>query len=168
MSVGNVHIAMSVLDMFDAFVALVLLYLFLNRYAFPPILKAVRDRQVRIAEDLKAAEGQRLEAEALRQELEQQLKDVRLKAEAALARAVHEAEEEARQIVDRARLEAKRLVQDAQGEIEAERDKALGAVRDQVADLALRVAERVLSESVDAALDERLLQRFVDEAGASS
>ena len=168
MTVLNVHISMGVFDMFDAFVALVILYLFLSRYAFPPILKAIRDRQTRIEEDIKAAERQREQAEQVRQELEQELKDVRLKAEAALSRALHDAEEEARQIVDRARVEAKRLVQDAQGEIEAERERAIGTVRDQVADLALLVAERVLASQLGDEVDKRLLQQFVDEVGAPS
>jgi F-type H+-transporting ATPase subunit b len=161
-------ISLAVLNIVNAWVAVLILFWFLRRYAFPPLLKAIRDRQARIASDLEAAERQRQEAEALKADLEQELRDVRQRAEAALNRALRDAEEEATQILDRARAESKRLIEDAQAEIRAERERALAAVKDQVAELAIGVAERVLAERLDAEADKRLFEQFLSEMGRPS
>jgi F-type H+-transporting ATPase subunit b len=161
-------LGLSLLDIINAWVAVLILFLFLRRYAFPPLLKAIHDRQARIQSDLEAAERQREEAERLRRQLEEELKDVRQRAEAAFNRALRDAEEEAGQILERARTESKRLIEDAQAEIRAERDRALASVRDEVADLALRVAERVLSERLDQEADKRLFEEFLSQMGSRS
>jgi F-type H+-transporting ATPase subunit b len=160
------QINLSPLDMLNALIAVMLLFFFLRRYAFPPVLKALKDRQARIQSDLDAAETTKREAEALKQALDQQLKDVKQRAEAALTRAVRDAEEESHQILDRARNEARRLVADAQAEIQAERDRALRAVKQQVADLAIAVAERVLAERLTEDQDRQLFEQFVQELGS--
>jgi F-type H+-transporting ATPase subunit b len=158
-----VKLSIQVLDIINAWIAVLILFWFLRRYAFPPLLKAIQDRQGRIQADLDAAKAQRDQAEALKGELEQELRDVRQKAEAALTRALRDAEGEASQILERARTEARRLVEDAQGEIQAERERALNAVKDQVAGLAMEVAERVLSRRLDQEDDKRLFEQFLKD-----
>ena len=156
------------LNLLDSLVAVLILFAFLRKYAFPPIMKAVRDRQERVESDLKAAEQRRLEAEQLKQELEQQLKDVKQRAEAALTRALRDAEEEAQQVLDRARTEAKRMVDEAGVEIRTERERALHAVKHEVASLAMEVAEKVLSTHLSEEQDQALFQQFADELGSPS
>src|SRR5579875_2459129 len=107
------HITIHPLDMLDALVAVLLLFFFLRRFAFPPLLKAIEARQARIQGDIEAAEEIRRQAEALKRDLDQQLKDVRQRAEAAMTRALRDAEAEARQILDRARQESRRLIDEA-------------------------------------------------------
>ncbi|MCL8208137.1 MAG: F0F1 ATP synthase subunit B [Actinomycetia bacterium] len=162
------QISLSLLNMLNALIAVILLFLFLRRFVFPPVLKAMQERQARIQGDLEAAEAQRREAEKLRQDLEQQLKEVRQKAEAALARALRDAEEESQQILERARAEARRIIADAETEIQAERERALEAVKRQVADLAVEIAERVLAERLSAEQDRRLFEQFVEQLGTPS
>ncbi|MGC8488117.1 MAG: F0F1 ATP synthase subunit B [Clostridia bacterium] len=155
------------LDMLDALIAVLLLFFFLRRFAFPPLLKAIHDRQARIESDIKAAEDIRVEAEALKRDLDQQLKDVRQRAEAAMTRALRDAEEESQQILDRARQESRRLIEEAQTEIQAERDRALSTVKAQAVELAVSVATKVLGEGLTDAQNEKLLEQFQAEAGQS-
>ncbi len=163
----HINIALNPLDMLDALVAVGILYLFLQKYAFPPLLKAVRDRQTRIEEDLAAAERRHQEADQLKAELEAQLKQVKARAEVAMSRALRDAEDEAQQIVTRARQESRRLVTDAEAEIAAERDRALQSVKQDVADLALRIATKVLGQEISDGVSERLVQEFADQLAGS-
>jgi F-type H+-transporting ATPase subunit b len=155
-------------DMLNALIAVLLLFFFLRRYAFPPLLKAIRDRQARIASDIETAERTRLEAEQLKQDLEQQLKEVRQRAELAMTRALRDAEEESRQIVEHARQEARRLMEEAETEIQAERERAVLAVKAQAANLAVAVAERVLGEGLTQEQSQKLFEQFVDSVGTGS
>jgi F-type H+-transporting ATPase subunit b len=155
-------------DMLNALIAVLLLFFFLRRYAFPPLLKAIRDRQARIASDIETAERTRLEAEQLKQDLEQQLKEVRQRAELAMTRALRDAEEESRQIVERARQEARRLMEEAEAEIQAERERAVLAVKAQAANLAVAVAERVLGEGLTQEQSQKLFEQFVESVGTGS
>jgi F-type H+-transporting ATPase subunit b len=161
-------IQLTPLDMLNALIAVLLLFFFLRRYAFPPLLKAIRDRQARIASDIETAERTRLEAEQLKQDLEQQLKEVRQRAELAMTRALRDAEEESRQIVERARQEARRLMEEAEAEIQAERERAVLAVKAQAANLAVAVAERVLGEGLTQEQSQKLFEQFVESVGTGS
>lgn len=161
----HINIALNPLDMLDALVAIGILYVFLQKYAFPPLLRAVRDRQTRIDEDLAAAEHRRQEADALKSQLEAELRHVKARAEVAMSRALRDAEDEAAQIVTRARQESRRLVSDAEAEIASERAHALATVKRDVADLALGIATRVLGQERPDEATRRLVQEFVDQLG---
>ena len=161
------HINIHPLDMLNTLIAVLLLFFVLRRVAFPPLLKAIRDRQARIESDIKAAEDIRLQAEDLKSQLDQQLKDVRQRAEAAMNRALRDAEAESAKILDRARQESRRLVEEAQTEIQAERDQVLSTVRTQAVELAVAVATKVLGQGLTDAQSEKLLEQFQTEAERS-
>lgn len=163
----HINIALNPLDMLDALVAVGILYVFLQKYAFPPLLQAVRDRQTRIDEDLAAAERRHQEADQLKAELETQLKQVKARAEVAMSRALRDAEDEAQQIVTRARQESRRLVTEAEAEIATERDRALQSVKHDVAELALAIATKVLGQELSDDVSQRLVQEFADQLAGS-
>ena len=54
-------------------ISVILLFVFLRRFAFPSIIKAMQDRARRIQSDLDTAEATRREAEELKAHLEQEL-----------------------------------------------------------------------------------------------
>jgi len=163
----SIQIALNPLDMLDALVAVGILYWFLQKYAFPPLLKAVHDRQTRIEEDLAAAERRRTEAEALREQLDAELRQVKARAELAMSRALRDAEDEAQQILTRARQESRRLVEEAEADIASERDAALASVKREVADLALAVAAKVLGQEITAEREQALFRQVAEQLAGS-
>lgn len=146
-------------------ISVILLFLFLRRYAFPPIIKAMRDRSRRIQSDLDAAEQARREADALKTRLDAEVKEIKERAQEALARALKEAQEERRAILEESQRESKRIIAEAEAEIHREREAMLGEVRGQVVDIALEVAERIIRERLDQDADRRLVREFVDRIG---
>lgn len=145
--------------------SVLILFLFLRKMAFPPIVKAMKNRAEHIRNEIDAAEARRREAEELKAGLEQDVKEMKARADQALARALKDAEDQARSVLDEARHEAKRLVNEAELEIRREREAALAQIRAQIADLAITVAERVLEERLDAPGDQKLVHRFVERIG---
>ena len=105
----------------------------------------------------------------------------RERAEADRIATLQEARREARDILDRAqrvaqetrdadiaatKAELERLREQAAAEIEAEKQRAVGELRAEVADLALTAAGRVLREEMTGERQRRLVEEFLRETGA--
>jgi len=123
---------------------------FTARFVWPPLMKAIDERQKHIADGLAAAERGKQELASAATRSDQQLKEARDRA----ADIIAQAEKRAAQIVDEAKSSAKqegdRLVAGAKAEIDQEMNRAREALRSQVAALAVQGAEKILSREVDA------------------
>jgi F-type H+-transporting ATPase subunit b len=64
----------------------------------------------------------------------------------------------------KAEEEAKRISESARKEIEAERDRAVQAVRDEVASLVIAATEKVIGETLDEPKHKKLIDKAIEEA----
>ena len=132
------------------------LLLILAKYAFPPILQTLDDRERKIRESIESAERRSAEAERRMAEYEAKMKASQKEAEEMIAqtkvRAQQMKEENERQLS----ADAERIKAAAAREIEQERRKALDDVRRYAGDLALQVAGKVLERSLTDADHKRL------------
>jgi F-type H+-transporting ATPase subunit b len=127
------------------------------------IVDIMVQRQRRIEGALEDAARARQEAEALRARLEDELTGARKEAQRLLERAEKTAAERAQELLATARQAAERLQAQAAEEIRAERDEALRSIRAEVADLSLRIAERVLMAELDEKKSRDLVERALGE-----
>lgn len=133
------------------------------RYIWPPVMKALAERQEKIAAGLQAAaEGERQLEEAREKVLEQR-KQMKQDAQAVLkeanetgARLVAEAREKATQ-------EGRRLLAQAQEEIRQEKQKAKEALMKEVAGLVIGCTDKLLQTKIDEAASNQLIERFIVE-----
>ena len=136
---------------------------FCMKYIWPALKKAMRERQEAIAEGLAASEAAARKLAEARGGAEAQLAEA--KAEA--AQILDQARQQAGQMVEEARNEARqegeRLLEAARAEIDRETDRARDALRQQVADLAVGGAEKILGEAIDRRRHDRLLERLAAE-----
>jgi F-type H+-transporting ATPase subunit b len=122
---------------------------FMYRLAWPPIIKAMQDRQAKIADGLAAAEkgSKSLHDAALKSE--EALKVARVQAQEILGAA----NKQATQIVDQARQDAEsekaRIVASGHAEVEREVTQAKDSLRKQVGELAVAGASRILKREID-------------------
>lgn len=143
-----------------AFAALIWL---IATYVWPPLLKAIEERQQKIAEGLAAADNsQRVLAQA-QDKVNDELKAARAKAN----EIVEQAHLRANQIIEAARAEAiaegARQKALAQGEIEATSNRAREDLRRQVSMLAVAGAEKLLRREIDANAHKALLDELAAE-----
>lgn len=146
---------------------LLLLYL-LNRLLFKPLLKTLDERQARISQGLKDAEQAARDRELARAEREAALDEARREAQSMVARASKIAEDSRNEIVAAARSEAERVTARAREEIVAEKERAMAEIREQVADLAILAAGRLLREEIDGARQRRLVNDFLADVEPSA
>jgi F-type H+-transporting ATPase subunit b len=148
---------------FWEFVSFGILFLVLWKYAFPPILQTLEERERKIKESLEQADRHRAEAEQKMQEYEAKLKAASKEAETVLSAARERAQRIMEENEQRLKVESQRAKEDATREIEQERRRAVQDIRNQTTEMALLVAEKVVGRS----LTDADHKRMADEALAS-
>ena len=138
----------------------------LYKFAFPPILEALETRERKIRDSIEQAEQNRLTAEQRLAEYEAKLNGAAQEAEAIVAEAKAKAQRLLEENEQRLRTESERIQAETTQEIERERRKALQDIRNEAADLALTVAERVLERSLSDDDHRRLAQQAVQAVSA--
>jgi F-type H+-transporting ATPase subunit b len=136
---------------------------FTAKFVWPPLLRAIEQRQKEVAEGLAAAERARNELAEAGKRSEAELADAREKAQEIIARA----ERRGAQIVDEARqaarTEGERLIAGAKAEMAQQATNAKEQLREQVAALAVAGAEKILRREIDAKAHSALLAQLKQE-----
>jgi F-type H+-transporting ATPase subunit b len=135
----------------------------LARYVYPRIVEVAEARQRAIAEQLKQAEEARTAAEAHLKDAEAKLNEARKSAQSVLDGAAKSAEQLRQELRQKADEEAKRTVENARKQIEAERDQAIRSVRTEVADLVVTATEKVIGETLDDKKHRQLIERAIEQ-----
>lgn len=135
----------------------------LSKFAIPPIVEALDTRERKIRETIEQAEQSQSTAEQRLQDYDTKLRGAAQEAEAILAEAKTKAQRLLEENEQRLRVESDRIKAETTQEIDRERRKALQDIRGEAANLALLVAEKVLSRS----LSDDDHRRLADEALAA-
>lgn len=143
---------------------LVLLFI-LKKFAWKPILGAVSEREKGIKDALASAVEARKEMENLQADNERILKEARAEREAMLK----DARELKNKMIDDAKqdakIEANKLITQAQGAIEAEKKAAIADLKSQVAEISISIAEKVVREELsNIEKQEKLVESMLDNA----
>jgi len=135
--------------------------LFVMKYVWPPMLRALEARKAKIAEGLAAAERGQREQQLAQERATGLLTDAKQRA----AEIVNQAQKRAGEIVeeakDDARAEGQRLITSAKAEIDQEANRVRQILREQLAKLAVAGAEKILQREIDAAAHKDLLDALV-------
>ncbi len=142
---------------------LIVLFL-LKKFAWKPILGALKEREDSIEEALQSAEEAKKQMAALQADNERILQEARMEREAMLK----EAKELGNKIVGEAKQkaieEANKLIANAKQEIENEKNSAIGEIKAEIATLSVEIAEKVLrKEFADNSLQQEYVKGLVDE-----
>jgi len=136
---------------------------FTMKYIWPPVTKALDDRQGKIADGLAAAERGHRELELAQQRAKENIRDAKIKAGEIIDQANQRAHHIVEESKDRARTEGQRLIEVAKAEIDKERETARFELQQRVATIAVAGAERILKHQIDAAANNDLLNDLVKE-----
>lgn len=137
----------------------------LYKFLYQPLLGALNARDEQIEGALKKAATDRAEAERVRAELEAKLADAQREAQNIISTANRTATATREQIETEARNRAAEMLENATKTIEREKTKALAELREEVANLAIAVAGKVIDKNLDTAEQRRLAESFVAEVG---
>jgi F-type H+-transporting ATPase subunit b len=146
------------LSLFAQALTFALFIWFTVKFIWPPLLRAIEQRQKQIAEGLAAAERGKQDLEQASRRTAELLQEARQQAQDILAQADKRAAEMVEEAKSAAKAEGDRLVAGAKAEIEQEVSRAKEMLRTQVAALAVAGAEQILMREVDAKTHADLLR----------
>ena len=141
-----------------------LVFLFLVRGAFNAIIyPPMRERRERIKAEFDRIEAEKGEVAKLRQEYEAHLKRIEAESRQRIQEAVTEGQRVAAEIREGSRKESQEMLARARTEIGIERDKAQVALRNEVVNLAMEIAGKVVQEELTAEKHRKLVDAFLAE-----
>lgn len=144
-------------------IVFLILVLFTMKFVWPPIVKALDERALKIADGLAAADKAKTDLAAANKRVEQELAQTRNETASRLADAERRAQAIIEEAKARASEEGNKIVAAARAEAEQQTVQAREALREQVAALAVKGAEQILRKEVDAGVHADLLNRLKTE-----
>lgn len=138
-----------------------ILLLAVKNYAWGPVKDMMEKRRQKIIDDLDQAASDRKKAETLANEREAALKNSRQEATQILSDAKSNAQKTGKQIVSEANNEASAIRERAKADAAQAKTDALNEARDEVADLSVTIAEKVIAKNLSAADQKDLVDQFI-------
>ena len=139
-----------------------LLFFLLKKFAWKPILNAVNEREEGIKNALAEADNARQEMENLKSDNEKILKEARAERDAMMKDAREIKESMISEAKEEAKAQGTKLIEQAKTTIQNEKLAAITDLKNQVADLSISIAEKVMQQELSskdkqAALVEKML-----------
>ncbi len=147
-----------------SFFTIVLFVLFvgiLSRFAWGPLLAAIDAREKSIRETLEGSQKAYAEAQALLAQHKELVRQIGSEREEIIKKAAKEAEEFKTDLMARARTEGDDLVRRAKEQIARETSIALAKLREEVADLAVLGASKIVASSMTPEAQKKLVTEFI-------
>ena len=136
----------------------------LSKYAWKPILKALKEREESISQALESADKAKKEMEQLQAANEKLLAEARMERDQILKEARQAKDNMISEAREKAQEEAAKVMNDARENIQKEKTAAIGELRNTVVTLSLELAERVLSKKFeDTAEQEKLAKSYLED-----
>lgn len=139
-----------------------LLLVLLWKFAWKPILKVLDDREKHIQESLGNAEKAKLELERVTIQQKLFIHEAEKQAVEIVQQARVEAAAKAEEILVKAVAEAKTLSETVHADVQREKEAALREIRAETINLALLAASKVLEERLDGEAQRKTAERFID------
>lgn len=141
-----------------------LFFLLLTKFAWKPILAAVKAREEMIKGSLASAEKAREEMLKLQSDNEAILRKAREEREVILKEARDVRDKLIAEAKGKASDEAEKIVEKAKAGIEREKSKALSEIHDQVATLSIDIASKLLGEKLSKTDEqEKLISKYLKD-----
>jgi F-type H+-transporting ATPase subunit b len=139
-------------------IAFLVVWVGLGKFAWPAIMKTIKEREESIAAALMSAEDARKEMAKLQSDNERILKDAYAQRDAIMKEAKEIKDKIVADAKDKAQEEADRIVSAAKENIQSEKIAAMNEIKSHVAALSIDIAEKVLkAELSDSAKQNKLV-----------
>ena len=129
-------------------IVFILLVILLKTYAWKPILTAVNNRNESIEKALQAAEKAKVEMENLNADNERILSEARKERDGILKEGREIKDNIIAEAKDKAKVDAEKILTTAKEQIINEKMKAITELKNQVANLSIEIAEKILKSEL--------------------
>lgn len=145
-----------------------ILFLCMSYMLFNPVRDMLNKRRERIQTDIETAAQNKEDAIALKAEYEAKLKEIDKEAEKILSDARKKALKREEEIIDEAKAEANRILERAHNEVLLEQKRVADDMKKEMIRLASAMAGKVVAQSIDAEIQDTLIDETLKEMGDST
>lgn len=142
-----------------------ILFLLLRKYAFGPLMRVMNERAQYIENQVTSAEKARQDAEKLAEEHRASIAKAKQEASEMIENARRTGEKQAADIIAAAEAEAKRVKEEALADITREKEQAIAELRNQVGELSVLLAGKIIDKELNAEGHKALFEEAVKEMG---
>ena len=129
-------------------------------------IKAILDQRREAADkQITEAENAKSEALAIKKTYEQNMLEAKAKADDLLLTAQRTANSRSEEILAQAQQQAAQMKSKAAADIELEKKKAINEAKNEISDLAMAIAGKVVARELNAGDQADMIDRFIDELG---
>ena len=136
-----------------------------KKFLFGPVMKIITERQQEIDGLYSDADTAKSEAEALRCEYQQKLSDAKATSDRIVKEAAARGQAREEEIIRKANADAAAIMDKASADIAQEKKKALNDAKNEISEIALAIAGKVVGRELTAADQTQLVDSFIDELG---
>jgi len=142
----------------------IIVMLILKKFAWKPILNALRNREQSIEESLRSADKAKKEMEKLQADNQKIMAEARKERDKMLKETKKTSEMILNEAKNKASEESKKIIQSARVQIENEKDAAIADIRNQVAEISVDIAEKILQEKLkDDKAQQELMEKLLKD-----
>jgi F-type H+-transporting ATPase subunit b len=145
-------------------VAFLVLLWILRKVFWNKFLKLIDDRRQRIASELKLVEDARSETERTRRSYEEKLGNIEETSRARMQEIIAEGRRIADEIRENASRDGEKIVENARTALKADIIKAKEELKDEMVDLVIDTAGKIIGEKLSEGEDKKLVEFFLREA----
>jgi F-type H+-transporting ATPase subunit b len=133
------------------------------KYIWPPITKAMQDREKKIADGLEAAERGKKSLELAIKRVKEQLRSTKLEATSIIDQANNRAASIIDQATKHASEEGKKILILAKANIAVEMERTKQKLQQELAILVLQATQKFLQDNIDIAAQQKLLNKIIED-----
>jgi len=136
----------------------------LKKFAWKPILDALKEREQSIAQALNSAEEAKKEVAGLKADNEKVIAEARREKDAILKEAKELKDKIVAEAKEKAAAEAQKTIDQARQQIDAEKTAAINDIKKQMAELSVSIAEKVIKKELsNKAEQEKMVDGLIDD-----
>ena len=137
-----------------------ILFLIFKHFLFAPVNKIIEERKAQVSKTYEDADAALKKAKNIENEYTEKLSLAKEESAEIVKAASKKAQLRSDEIINQAKTEAQGIVSKANADIERERKRAVNQIKDEISDIAVNIAGKVIGKEVSS--DEEQ-QRLIDE-----
>ena len=142
-----------------------LIFFVARKFLFGPVMKIITDRQKEIDDMYDAAGKAKASADALESEYRQKLSAAAETSERLVKEATDRGRSREEEIIRQANREASAILEKAAADIAQEKKKAINDAKDEISEMAMAIAGKVVGRVLNDADQASLVDHFINELG---
>lgn len=144
-------------------IGFLVLFWILKKFLFSRIGDIIKDRENEIRDTYSKADQDRDSASELKSQYEARIAEVEAEAHKKIQEAVLEAKKISENLINNTREQTETMKEKASREIEQEKKNALAEIRKEVVTLSMIATEKIIKESIDQNMAEKLVDSAIRE-----